>query len=68
MKKWNRPELSVLDIAATANGKNQNKFEGIDGVDAQGEYNQYINKNGTGTFVVPTGDDDNHSDVVNDLS
>ena len=42
MKKWNRPELSVLDIAATANGKNHNKYEGIDGVDAHGEYNKYL--------------------------
>ena len=57
MKKWNRPELSVLDIAATANGKNHNKYEGIDGVDAQGEYNKYINKNGTGLFTPPTQED-----------
>ena len=70
MKKWNRPELSVLDIAATANGKNHNKYEGIDGVDAHGEYNKYINKNGYGTFVVPTDDnnDDHKTDVEDDFS
>ena len=54
MKKWNAPELAVLDIAATASGKNHNKYEGIDGVDAHGEYNKYINKNGYGTFVIDT--------------
>ncbi len=53
MKTWNRPELAVLDLTATENGKLSHKYEGIDGVDAQGQYNQYINKNGTGTFVVP---------------
>ncbi len=56
MKKWNSPELMVLDITATANGKHHNKYEGIDGVDATGEYNKYINKNGYGTFV-PSSDD-----------
>ena len=54
MKNWKNAELAVLDITATANGKNHNKYEGIDGVDAHGEYNKYINKNGFGTFVVPT--------------
>ena len=65
MKQWNNPELAVLDITATANGKNQNKYEGIDGVDAHGEYNKYINKNGTGTFVVPSNGNDDNQDVTN---
>lgn len=63
MKQWNNPELAVLDVAATASGKNDNKFEGIDGVDAHGEYNKYINKNGTGIFTVPT-TSDGGDDVV----
>ena len=66
MKKWQKPEMTVLDIAATENGKNRNKYEGIDGVDATGAYNKYINKNGYGTFVVPT-DDDPHT-VINENS
>lgn len=57
MKDWKNAELIELDISATANGKNDNKYEGIDGVDATGEYNKYINKNGTGTFTVPDNDD-----------
>ena len=65
MKNWNRPEIVLLDLASTANGKNHNKFEGIDGVDATGEYNKYINKNGYGTFVVPTDDTPTGDDVVN---
>ena len=65
MKKWQKPEMAVLEIAATENGKNTNKFEGIDGVDAHGQYNKYINKNGTGTFVVPAYDDQNDDDITN---
>ena len=57
MKKWNNPDMEVLVVSATANGKNDNKYEGIDGVDAHGEYNKYINKNGTGIFTPPTDDD-----------
>ena len=57
MKKWVNANIVALDISATANGKNDNKYEGIDGVDAHGEYNKYINKNGTGTFVPPSGGD-----------
>lgn len=58
MKRWESPEIAVLELTATENGKNNNKYEGIDGVDAFGEYNKYINKNGTGTFTPPSGDDD----------
>ncbi len=58
MNKWNEAELIALDLSETANGKNDNKFEGIDGVDAHGEYNKYINKNGTGLFVPPTQEND----------
>ena len=65
MKNWTNPEFEVLDITATANGKNNNKFEGIDGVDAHGAYNSYINKNGTGRFVVNS---DNQIDVVDEQS
>ena len=54
MKKWSNPDVEVLVLSATASGKNHNKYEGIDGVDAHGEYNKYINKNGYGTFVPPT--------------
>lgn len=68
MKKWNNPEFAVLDITATANGKNDNKFEGIDGVDAHGEYNKYINKNGTGVFTVPTPEAPVDTDPVNGQS
>ena len=53
MKKWNSPDVEVLVLSATANGKHTNKFEGIDGVDAHGEYNKYINNNGTGLFTPP---------------
>lgn len=68
MNKWNEAELIALDLSETANGKNSNKFEGIDGVDAHGEYNKYINKNGTGTFVVPTQETDNTDTPENGLS
>ena len=64
MKKWQKPEMTILDIAATENGKNTNKFEGIDGIDAHGAYNKYINKNGTGTFV-PTHDTPDDDDIIN---
>ncbi len=62
MKKWTNPAIAVLNISATENGKHTNKYEGIDGVDATGEYNKYINKNGTGTFTPPSdgGDDDDN--------
>ena len=56
MKKWNNPDVEVLVLSATANGKLKHKNEGIDGVDAHGEYNKYINKNGTGLFTPPTTD------------
>lgn len=56
MKKWTYPEIAVLEINATENGKNSNKYEGIDGVDAHGHYNKYINKNGTGVFTIPGND------------
>ena len=58
MKKWVNAEIDSIEISATASGKHDNKFEGIDGVDAHGEYNKYINKHGTGTFVPPSGSDD----------
>ncbi len=65
MKKWINPDITVLEITDTENGKNHNKYEGIDGVDAHGEYNKYINQNGYGTFVPPSDDQDPvHDDVV----
>lgn len=67
MKKWTEAELVIVNISETANGKHDNKYEGIDGVDATGEYNKYINKNGTGTFTVPTNDGD-ADDLVNSRS
>ena len=68
MKKWTNPALVAINVSDTANGKNTNKYEGIDGVDANGEYNSYINKNGTGTFTVPTTETDNGEDIVNERS
>ena len=56
MKQWTKPDIAILDIDATESGKHTNKYEGIDGVDATGEYNKYINKHGTGTFT-PDGSD-----------
>ncbi len=59
MKNWSNPEVLELDLAFTANGKHDNKYEGIDGVDAHGEYNKYINKNGKEElFVVPNPEGD----------
>ena len=56
MKKWVNAEIETIEISATANGNNKNKYEGIDGVDAHGEYNKFINKNGTGLFTPPSSD------------
>lgn len=58
MKQWTKPEIAMLEIEATADGKLQHKYEGIDGVDATGEYNKYINKHGTGTFTPGDSDPD----------
>ena len=68
MKKWTEAELVIVNISETANGKNDNKFEGIDGVDATGEYNKYINQNGTGLFTPSTTEGETVGDIVNSKS
>ncbi len=51
MKQWTKPDIALLDLGSTAGGKNSNKGEGINGVDAHGRGNSGFNKNGGNNYV-----------------